>query len=143
MTDVRLYHTLDGGGINVANGQPEMADGLETACYLSLFGGNVRDAGLESERSQEWWGNKGEPDPSRQQRSETQHLLTALPAIPANLKRVEGAALRDLAWLTEEVADNVAVTARMPALNTISIQVDVLINGVTSSFAYSQPWRNS
>ena len=143
MTDVRLYHTVDGGGINITNGQPELADGLESAVYLSLFGGNVRDAGLESERTKEWWGNKGETDPAKQQRSETQHLLTALPAIPANLKRIEDAGLRDLAWLTDSVADIVAVTARMHAVNAITIQVDVLINGIKSVFAFTQAWRNS
>lgn len=136
MSDVFLYHTPNGGGITLVNGQPEMTEGFESAVYLSLFGGNARDSGLESERSKQWWGNCSEIDPAKQQRSETQYLLTFLPILPANLKRYEDAALRDVAWITESAATSVAVSARIPAINTLALQVDITANGITTSIAF-------
>lgn len=134
--DVRLYQANDGGEIDLVNRQLVMADGLETAAYLSLFGGNERDsAGADGEALQ-WWGNLGEALPERTYRSELQHLLRALPLVPANLRRLEDAAGRDLAWMvTTGLASGVAASASMPRLNTVQLDVEIQISD--SSFQLS------
>lgn len=141
MTDVRHYHAPDGGEISIENGQPEMADGLETATYLSLFGGNERDSGSDADVALMWWGSIGEPV-ERQYRSELQNLLRALPAVPFNLKRIEDAAVNDLAWMTSTgLAKSVNVTARIPALNTVQIDIAIKIDGQVINFTFTSAWQ--
>ena len=79
----------DGGEITWVGGQPLTASGLETAAYLSLFGGNQEDSGLADGEAKQWWANFEEPVAERRQRSQTQALLAGLPATPFNLRRVE------------------------------------------------------
>jgi phage gp46-like protein len=143
VTDVRLFHTLDGGNIEFQNGQTAMSEGLETGAYLSMFGGNERDGGLDGTKHLQWWGNLIENDPAARYRSETQHLLRSLPAIPANLKRLEDAAKRDLAWFTEEIASSVEVTATMPKLNWVELHVEIMVSGKRLSLVFNESWRNS
>lgn len=115
----------------VENGLILLTDGLETAVYLSLFGGNEDDPG-QSDVTQQWWGNLLETDPARTYRSETQYLLKSLPLIPANLRRVEQAAKRDLQWLLDTAnATKVDVTVSIPALNRM--QIDVAIQTATGT----------
>jgi phage gp46-like protein len=127
--DVELLHTDDGGEITAENGIVKMADGLETCVYLALFGGAEDDAGGSATKSKQWWANLSENDPARKYRSETQYLLRALPLVPANLRRLELAAGRDLAWLvTEGLATEVEAVASMPALNKVQIEVTLKSN---------------
>lgn len=123
--DVRLYQKDGNGGeIDFVAGQATLGDGLETAVYLSLFGGNEDDSGLDADKPRQWWANTEEPDATKRYRSETQYLLLTLPLIPVNLRRFEAAAMLDLAWMTESgLASFVSVTATMPALNTVRLQV--------------------
>lgn len=124
MTDVALRETNDGGEITVENGLVLMSEGLETAVFLSLFGGNDDDAGDAASVRAQWWGNLDESEATRTYRSETQYLLKALPAVPSNLRRVEQAAARDLAWmLTADVAKSIDVAASIPSLNRIRLAV--------------------
>ena len=81
------------------NGQIVLCDGKYAAVYLSLYGGNDDDSGLDGDAHRQWWGNMDETDPARTYRSETQHALKAAPLIPANLGQFEDAAKRDLAWM--------------------------------------------
>ena len=123
--DVLLFQTNDGGEINVTGGKVELSGGLPSAVYLSLFGGNEDDEGGR-DTTLSWWGNRDELQPERQYRSETQNLLQAIVAIPANLRRLEGAANSDLAWLVaQKVATSVTVTASMPALNKIKLTIEI------------------
>ena len=138
MTDVRLFNTDDGGEITVENGRFEMSDGLETAVYLSLFGGNEDDSGSEGDDRRQWWGNLGENEPSRQYRSETQHLLRALPLLPASLRRIEDAVKRDLGWMVPSPARAVDARATIPALNTVRIDVAVEVDGKTFPFSFTE-----
>lgn len=125
MTDVLLRQTNDGGDITAEAGLLAMSDGLETAAYLSLFGGNEQDPG-DADSAESWWGNVGELEPARQYRSETQYLLRSLPAVPANLRRIEEAAERDLEWMLDSgIAKSIAVSASIPELNRV--RVDVII----------------
>ena len=139
--DVLLFQTDDDGEINVENGIVEMSGGLETAAYLSLFGGNEDDDGRD-DNALTWWGNLDEVDPVRQYRSETQHLLQSTPATSGNLRRIEDAANRDLAWFTEQnVASSVTIEASIPGVNRVKITVKIEANGVESSFDFVENWK--
>jgi phage gp46-like protein len=122
--DVLLFQTTDGGNISVVGGVVEMSGGLQTSAYLSLFGGNEDDAG-GSDKAQSWWANLDETDEAGRYRSETQNLLEALVATPANMRQVEDAARRDLAWMVPSVAVSVTVSASMPGLNKIKLTISI------------------
>ena len=123
--DVLIFQTNDGGDIKITGGVVELSGGLQTSAYLSLFGGKEDDEG-GSNTSLTWWANLDETQPEREYRSETQNLLQALVAIPANLRRVEDAANRDLAWmLDQKVASSISVEASMPGLNKIKLTINI------------------
>lgn len=139
--DVKLFQTDDDGDITVENGLVEMSGGLETAAYISLFGGNEDDDG-RGDNPLTWWGNLDEIDPVRQYRSETQHLLQAIPATTGNLRRIEDAAARDLAWfLAQGIASAVTVAATIPGVNRIKLTVDIEALGEESSFEFVENWK--
>lgn len=124
MTDVLLRQTNDGGDITIRGGLLLLSEGLETAVYLSLFGGNEEDPGDTIDTTRQFWGNLLEVEPERHYRSETQHLLRSLPAIPFHLRRIEQGAARDLQWLLDVgVATSVAVAATIPAKDEIRVGV--------------------
>lgn len=136
--DVLLYEKSDGGEINVTDGTVEMSGGLETAAYVSLFGGNEADDG-SADSPYQWWGNLAETLPERQYRSETQHVINSCPPMPANLVKVEDAAKRDLAWfLTVGAATELEVSASMPGVNRVALRVNL---GADRVFEYTENWR--
>jgi phage gp46-like protein len=139
--DVRLYHDNDGGEIAFVNGQAVMSDGLETAAYLSMFGGNETDTGGDETAQLQWWGNLSENEASKKYRSETQALLTSIPAIPINLLRIKDAVERDLAWMLEEVAASVGVSVSIPALNSIDIEIEIVVDDRKYEYAFTEAWR--
>lgn len=140
MTDVRLTQTLDGGEMEVINGRVTFDDGPATATYLSLFGGNDDDAGTVATEDVQWWGNLLEEDPARHMRSETQHLLRSLPATAFNLRRIEDAVGRDLAWMTTELGAEVESAASIPQLNRVQIDVEIRIDGQKTELRITEPW---
>ena len=139
--DVLLFQTTDEGEISIENGVAEMSGGLETAAYLSLFGGNEDDDGRALNPAN-WWGNIDETNPTRRYRSETQNLTQALAATPNNLNRIQDAATRDLEWFIEtRVASSVTVAATIPAVNTIKLVVTIEANGIESRFEFVENWK--
>jgi hypothetical protein len=138
--DLLLFQSDDDGEIEFIAGQPTMSDGLATSAYLSLFGGSERDSGLTDGEALQWWANFEEPVAERRQRSQTQALLQQIPATPANLRRVEDAALADLAWMSGALDATVAVEASMPALDNISIAVSITIGQTTYEFDFASTW---
>ncbi len=141
--DVLLFQTDDDGDINVSGGIVEMSGGLDTAAYLSLFGGNEDDDGRD-DNAFTWWGNLDEIDPARRYRSETQNLLRSLPATTGNLRRIEDAASRDLAWFLEErVASSVAVVVSIPAINRVKIAIGIEARGEESRFEFVENWKSA
>lgn len=139
--DVKLFQTIDDGEINVVNGVIDMSGGLDTAVYLSLWGGN-EDCNGQTACPFTWWGNFDETDKAKKQISETQYLLQSIPAITANLSRVEQAAGRDLKWLLEnKIASSVVIAVSIPALNRIKIIVNIEANGMESSFEFVENWK--
>ncbi len=139
--DVRLYHTLNDGDVVIENGVIEMNGGLETAAYLSLFGGNEDDNG-RPDNSATWWGNRIELDLSKHYVSELQHLTQTLPLITGNLKRIEDAALRDLQWfVTERIASSVSVEVSIPDVNQVDITVKIQAEGREFTFQFTENWK--
>lgn len=138
MTDVLMTQTPDGGEVTCVNGVMALSDGLETAAFLSCFGGNIEDSGLDADLPRTWWANRNQTDPTLQYRSQLQHLLATIPLTPANRPLFEDAASADLAWFTDSVADSIAVLATMPAIDTVKIQVFIVINGKTTKFAFKK-----
>lgn len=141
--DVKLFQTIDDGEINVVNGVIDMSSGLDTAVYLSLWGGN-EDCSGQVVCPFTWWGNFDETDKAKKQVSETQYLLQSIPAITANLLRIEQAAGRDLNWLLEnKIASSVVITVSIPALNRIKIIANIEARGIESSFEFVENWKAS
>lgn len=139
--DVLLFQTVDDGDINVSDGIVEMSGGLETTAYLSLFGGNEDDDGRDG-NSATWWANLNETGDSRKYRSETQNLLQAITAVPANLRRIEDAARRDLSWLlSDNVASKITIAASMPGLNKVRLIIDIEALGEESQFEFVENWK--
>ena len=139
--DVKLFQTDDDGNITVESGVVEMSGGLETAAYLSLFGGNEDDDG-RADNTANWWANLAEIDPTHQYHSETQNLLQALAATTGNLRRIEDAAGRDLAWFVDSgVASSVSVFAGIPGINRIKLTIDIEALGQESSFEFVENWK--
>ncbi len=138
--DVLLYQSADGGEIIVEDGVTEMTGGLETMAYLCLFGGNEDDDGSQDNKKT-WWGNLDEDDPDLQYRSETQNLITRIPATTGNLKRLKAAAERDLVAFTNSgAADSVVVAVSIPALNKIKISVTITKDGTESNMQFLANW---
>jgi len=141
--DVLLYQTNNDGEISVENGVVAMIGGFETAAYLSLFGGDEKDDGMDG-NSQNWWGNLDETDTAYQYRSETQNLLQALPATSGNLLRVEQAVKRDLQWfLDKKIASSVMIAASIPEINRVKIAIAIIADGQESRFEYTENWRST
>lgn len=134
MSDILLVQTPDDGDVIIEGGVVELTDALESAVYLSLFGGNWQDDGSVDSQLQ-WWGNADVTDPQHAQRSRTQYLLQSMPLTSGSLKRVEDAALVDLEWLSESYA--VTVSASIPAVNRVqfTIQVDDATMTITEDWA--------
>jgi phage gp46-like protein len=141
MSDVQLFQSQNGGEINVTNGVVTLDETPFTAVYLSLFGGNIDDNGTTATRSKQYWANFDESDITRHMRSRTQAALIGLPAITANVQRVEEAALQDLDWLKRDLADDIKVTGSIPARNTVRLLVQITgRNGTKYPFDFTKPW---
>lgn len=140
--DVRLFQTNDNGNISVDAGIVAMDGGLETAAYLSLFGGNHLDD-LSQNTPFSWWGNIGETDTAFQYRSLFQWAKTQYPLTSGNLVRFEDAAKRDLQWfLDKQIASEVNVSATIPGLNTLALDVEILAYGQRNQFRFTENWED-
>ena len=138
--EVYLFNTADGGDINVVNGITETRAGLETAAYLSMFGGNAEDDASEN-KTKQFWGNLLETQPSKQYRSKTQYILSGLPATASNLLKLERAVNEDLKWMLETgVSSKIEVKASIPSLNRVEILVTITAKGAPSSFNFYLNW---
>lgn len=141
--DVALAQTVDGGDIESVDGVVTMSGGLEVAAYLSLFGGNEDDDGTD-DNPFTFWANLNEIDPTRRYVSETQNLLYRVPLTTVVLRRVEDAATRDLQWFLDSNTANVLeVTASIPALNTIQLDVRIEAFGIEENFQFVENWKAS
>ena len=140
--DVLLYQTTDGGEIEVENGSVTMTGGLGSAAYLSLFGGGRNDDNTASSTKQ-WFGNALFPDRAeRQYRNRLQYELDRLPAVPANLLKLQQAAEKDLEWITDQnIASSIDVSVSMPGLNKIAIVLQIFADGDTIDIRFLENWK--
>ena len=139
--DVYMFNTVEGGNIQIENGVTTMSGGLETTAYLSMFGGN-EDDDLSSTTINQWWGNGLETDPANTYRSETQHLMTRLPATSSNLLRLEEAAGRDVAWMKDKgLVTSIAAEATIPELNRVMIALDMDVEGEEIRITFLENWK--
>lgn len=122
MTDIHIFDTTYGGEVTK---DLAMRDGLESAVYLSLFGGNRGDDGTQKS-PREWWGNLGETEEARRYRGETAELLGTLVPTSGNLRRIESAVERDLTWLKSGGYAKVSrIAASMPALKKVHLVIEI------------------
>lgn len=127
MTDVVLLEndTSDGGEITCVGGVVLTDEGVSTAAYISLFGGNQEDSGNQEDDAVQFWGNLLEEDTTRHIRSRFGYLVDNLPATTANLARLKAAAESDVAWMasSDGPLDEVTVTLSVPAPKRIEVEV--------------------
>lgn len=141
--DVVLYQSLDDGDIVLTNGVILMDGGLQTAVYLSLFGGNEEDEGLQGSKKT-WWGNLEEEIPSRKYVSRTQNIISKLPATTSNLLKLEDAVKSDLQWLLDEkVATAIDVFISIPKINKVDIIINIIGIDLEERLTFSENWKAS
>ena len=138
--DVVLRQTLNDGDICLEDGVIVTDGGLQTAAYISLFGGNAADSGSQNSPAG-WWGNVLETDPARQLISQTQHLLQGIPATSGNLIRIRNAVAADLNWLVSSgVASSVDSVVTITGLNLIRIAINIDAEGEPEQFQFFANW---
>jgi phage gp46-like protein len=142
MTDVRLFQTDNDGDIELDASGIITSQGLESAVYLSLFGGNEGDDGSDATASLQWWGNRLDPDNTdRQYRSQTQAvLLGGMPMTSSTLQGLRVALANDLAWLVPSIADAVEIEVSVTAPKRVRILVEVTASDKTYPFEFPQEW---
>lgn len=118
--DVHLFNNEDGGEIEVIYDTAGyfnvvLSAGLETAVYLSLFGGNG------------WWGNIGE-QPARQYNSKTEALIAGGALNSGSLQRLDEAVKADLQWMISSgAATSLAVSTAIVGVNRV--QIIIVVSG--------------
>jgi phage gp46-like protein len=130
--DLLLVSTPDGGDLQFANDCCFINDtGFDTAIYLSLFGGNLGDAGTESTKDKTWWGNLLEiNNPERQLISRFQNLSRGLPLVPNNILKLKEAIKLDLTWFIDEgIIDKLEINMSIPAKNRLYTEIVGLKSG--------------
>ena len=125
MRDPLLFQTDDGGEINFDENGVETTDGLETAAYLSVLGGN--------ETGPSWWGDTIQPSHEYKYNSRFQRALVESVASPASLIKLEEAAKNDLSELP---TSNVSVSASL--VGPKKVKLDALID--ETRLEYTENW---
>lgn len=135
MSDIRLKETLDGGDFVLIEVEDtdglfhdlDLDGGLETAIYLSHFGGNLEANTTGNEEPgvlrKDWFGNTFvSEDPERMANSELDRAYFELPVTSGNLLKFEDAAEADLKWLlTNDIASSVENDAIITAPETVKV----------------------
>lgn len=139
--DIHLYHTLDGGEIEVAGGEVRTTGGLESLVYLSLFGGNANDSAAENDPLQ-WWGNFIELDAARKYRSRTQNVLRSLPVSTGNLRKLQQAISLDLQDLqTRGIITGADVSLYLEDRNRVCITLVIHGDSESLELIYQLNWE--
>lgn len=130
--DVYLFNTLDGGDIRAERGFIEMTAGLESAVYISLFGGSEAP----------WWGDGIENESAYKLQSETEAALNKYAAISGNLIKLEQAAIRDLNWMiTTNTASDLSVIVSLAATKRVCYQIEFIADGIRQMINYEINWK--
>lgn len=142
MADLLVAQDSGEFDLEVLNGVAALDESPFEAVVLSLWGGNLDDNGTEATRSKMYWANFAEPDENAHLRSRTQALLLGLPAISANISRIEEAAKADLEWMQAVgVASAIEISASMPHRNTVKLAISITgADGTQWPFEFARPW---
>ncbi len=141
MSDPDLTIEGNGGELILNGGDLLVGNGLLTATVLSLWGGNLEDDGLPGSDSVQFWGNNIGQDPNESLRSETQRLLTSIPATSSNLLRVQDAIVRDLSWMIdEEIVKEYEIEIALTGVKRIGITINFTVNGETYELQFTREW---
>ena len=139
--DVSLFQIDDNGEICIDAGIVKMDGGLQTAAYLSLYGGNTFDS-AQNENSLEWWGNGLENEEAKKYRSRFQFQQSRLPITSGNRIKFEDAAREDLQWLLDEkIASEITVSVTIPKLNRLAVSIIINAFGELSVFEFTENWQ--
>lgn len=129
MSDILLFQTDDGGEIEIINGFVTLTDDLQTAAYISLFGGEF------------WFANDLQETDAAKIESQTQKAINETPPGSGGLLIIEDASRTDLAWLvTENLASSVDVVATLTG-STLDLEVSIEYdNAETVVLNFEQNW---
>jgi phage gp46-like protein len=132
--DVLIELKEDGFDLNIDSGLIELTGGFETAVLLSLFGGNDNNI--------EFWGNKFETEVLQKLNSQTQLILTGLPANPNNLKKLDEAIKVDLDWFKQDkIVDEIEIFTQIIAKNKVRITINMKKdNSIIFNTVYEKNW---
>jgi len=141
--DLLLLDTLDGGDIKLIDDVFISDTSINTAVYLSLFGGNKDDNGKVKNKFT-WWGNtltgvsENEKIVSR-----FQAVIFGLPMSTKNIQEAETAAAMDLQWIIDEgIGDEVNVSGSAIARNKFKLKVNITAKGKNIyENDFSMPWQ--
>lgn len=127
--DLLLVDTPDGGDILIDEGLFQADSSLETAVYLSLFGGNKEDSG-KVKTNKTWWGNTlDETSDEEKLISRFQYIITALPLSVKNIRAAEAAAVLDLQWaINLGIADKIEAEGRIKDKGWFFLEIKILKN---------------
>ncbi len=114
--DLYIFDTLDGGEINVQNGEPVMDQGFESAVYISLEGASIP-----------WFANEhlleNQKIESKFAQFRKGQTLTS-GAINTSIDLIK----QDLAWLKRvKAADEIIVLMSIVARNLVQIDISIRI----------------
>jgi len=141
--DLLLRDTPDGGDIVIFDGLISSDRALDTAVYLSLFGGNQEDNGKVKNRKT-WWGNtlRGVSE-SQKLVSRFQAIIFGLPMTTKNIMSAEEAAKLDLQWMIDEkLADEILADGRAVSNSRFHLKIQILLKGKTVySNTFAMLWR--
>jgi len=129
MSDILLFQTDDGGEIELINGFVTLTDDLQTAAYISLFGGET------------WFGNELQETDAAKIQSTTGKAINETPPGSGGLLIIEDAVRADLAWLvTENLASSVDAEATLTG-STLDLEVSIEYDtGETVVLNFEQNW---
>lgn len=129
--DLYLFQTLDGGNIEIVNGEPVMDGGFESATYLSLFGAD----------SSTHWMNEYQSE-SEKMTGQFYNFIKSNPKTVLNINKAQELAKLDLQWfINDGIADTINAEITSSSVNRIELVVEILLNGETiSSNEYKINW---
>jgi phage gp46-like protein len=141
--DLLLTDTPDGGDIVILDGLISSDRALDTAVYLSLFGGNKKDNG-KVRNKETWWGNTLRGVSENQKLvSRFQAIIFGLPMTTKNILDAEEAAKLDLLWMIDEkLADEIIADGRAVSNNRFYLKIQIKLRGNTIySNTFVVPWK--
>lgn len=136
--DVQFVNTFDGGEICFENGKIAMSGGLETAVFLSLFGGNI-STGFFNRTT--YWGDVWETDGAFFAKGETERVVLDNVLSRNSLLLLKDAITRDLSWILEKnVATDIVIDVQVLTPNVVRVFLEISADGVQNDITFNLNW---